>query len=119
MKEKGKYILSMDILTDVIKIFIGVSIFFVWVVRYPNIVEEFKEYGFPHWFREILGIIKCSIAVMLLIGSAPLTLLAALILSLLMIAAVIVHIRHHHTLLQMLPSFSLVCANSLILYITL
>ena len=33
-----------------LKIIIVASIFFVWVVRYNNIVTEFKEYQYPDWF---------------------------------------------------------------------
>ena len=32
-----------------LKILVVGSIFFVWVVRYQNIIEEFKAYGFPAW----------------------------------------------------------------------
>jgi hypothetical protein len=32
---------------DALKILGGASIFFVWVVRYNNIVEEFKRYQLP------------------------------------------------------------------------
>ncbi|MEM7385458.1 MAG: DoxX family protein, partial [Verrucomicrobiota bacterium] len=44
------------------------SIFFVWVVRYDNIVSEFKEYGLPDWLRDLVGILKLTFSVMLLIG---------------------------------------------------
>jgi hypothetical protein len=32
------------------------SIFFVWVVRYREIIEEFKEYGLLSWLRDLVGI---------------------------------------------------------------
>ena len=100
----------------IMKIVIAVSIFFVWIVRYSNIISEFEEYGFPNWFRDIMGIIKCSAAVMLLFGTPLLTIIATVILSGLMLSAFIVHIKSRHTLVQMLPSFSLTLANLFLFY---
>jgi len=37
---------------------VATSIFFVWVVRYGNVVEEFKHYGLPDWLRDLVGILK-------------------------------------------------------------
>ena len=48
-----------------IKIIMFVSILFVWVVRYENIVKEFKEYQYPDWLRDFVGIIKISFVAML------------------------------------------------------
>ena len=38
---------------EFLKVFVAVSIFFVWVPRYHNIVEEFKTYQYPDWLRDI------------------------------------------------------------------
>ncbi len=101
---------------DVIRIVIAVSILFVWIVRYDNIVQEFKTYKFPHWFRDSMGILKCTAATFLLIGSTPLVGSASVILLVLMLSAFIVHIKHSHTLIQMVPSLSLSIANAFLLY---
>ena len=45
-----------------IKALITGSIFFVWVVRYQNIIEEFRLYGLPAWLRDLVGILKLSFA---------------------------------------------------------
>ena len=47
---------------DGLKILVGVSILFVWVVRYHNIVEEFKLYHLPDWLRDLVGILKITFA---------------------------------------------------------
>jgi hypothetical protein len=44
------------------KILVVTSIFFVWVVRYENIVKEFEEYGIPAWVRDLTGILKLTFA---------------------------------------------------------
>ena len=45
---------------EFLKVFVAVSIFFVWVPRYHNIVEEFKTYQYPDWLRDIVGILKLT-----------------------------------------------------------
>lgn len=44
------------------------SIFFVWVVRYNNIIQEFKQYGLPEWLRDLVGILKLTFSLLLLLG---------------------------------------------------
>lgn len=106
---------QFDLFISLLKIFIAVSIFFVWVVRYDNIIKEFKDYHFPNWFRDIMGILKLGAAVMLFIGSVEYTIIAATILSILMISAFIVHIKFKHKFLLFLPSLSLTIANIILL----
>ena len=37
----------MRSLTISLQALVAASVFFVWVVRYGNIIEEFKQYGLP------------------------------------------------------------------------
>ena len=57
--------ISMSIVIYAIKAFVAASIFFVWVVRYREIIEEFKFYELPSWLRDLVGIFKLSFAIML------------------------------------------------------
>ena len=41
-----------------IKLVILAAILFVWFVRYDNIIKEFKEYKYPDWLRDFVGILK-------------------------------------------------------------
>ncbi len=43
----------MQDLTIPLQALVAASIFFVWVVRYDNIIQEFKQYGLPHWLRDL------------------------------------------------------------------
>ena len=47
---------------------VAASVFFVWVVRYANIIQEFKQYGLPDWLRDLVGVLKMTLALLLLIG---------------------------------------------------
>ncbi|RAP32131.1 hypothetical protein DID75_05335 [Candidatus Marinamargulisbacteria bacterium SCGC AG-410-N11] len=103
--------MNIELLVSILKIVIVVSISFVWIVRYSNIVKEFEEYNFPNWFRDSMGIIKLSACGMIVVGSHSLVLLATAILSLLMLAAFFTHIKYKHSLIQMIPSFSLMASS--------
>ena len=104
----------MDVMISLLKIIIIVSIFYVWVVRYSNIVKEFNEYNLPNWFRDSMGIIKLSCSLMIISAYPELVLLASSILVVLMLSAVFTHIKAKHSLLQMVPSFGLMISSALI-----
>ena len=108
--------IDYNFVVTVLKIIIAVSIFFVWIIRYDHIVDEFKSYKFSSWFRDGMGIIKCTAAVMLLYGTAQLTIIASSILTILMVAAFFTHIKFRHTFIQTLPSLLLVFANIYLIY---
>ena len=74
---------------------IAASIFFVWVVRYDNIIAEFKQYGLPDWLRDFVGILKLTFALLLLIGieRKPLAVAGGLGIAALMACAFVTHLR--------------------------
>ena len=92
---------------DALKIVVGASIFFVWVVRYQNIVEEFKQYKLPEWLRDIVGIFKIAFAIMLQTSSAHLVMLGSAGIGTLMVAALIPHIRVNPPYFKRIPAISL------------
>lgn len=100
-----------------LKILIAASIFFVWVIRYDNIIKEFQEYGLPDWLRDLTGILKMTFSWMLLFGqsSRGLTLLGSLGIAFLMACAQTVHWRSNTQPFRRLPSFVL-CASSLVVF---
>lgn len=98
---------------------VAASIFFVWVVRYPNIVAEFQQWKLPDWLRDSVGIVKLTLALMLLIGidRGQFAIAGGLGLSLLMIAAFTTHIRTGSRVIRMLPSLTLLALSMLIVLI--
>ncbi len=99
----------MNSVSTVINVFIAASIFFVWVIRYDNIIREFKEYGLPDWLRDFTGIQKLSLALLLMVGmnDPQLQILAALGIAALMLCAQIVHLRTGTVVFRRLPSLAL------------
>jgi hypothetical protein len=90
-----------------IKILILSSVLFVWVVRYDNIVEEFKQFGYPQWLRDFVGILKITSVGLLLTEDPNLVSLGSLVICTLMLAALATHLKVSNPFYKMLPSFSL------------
>jgi L-serine dehydratase len=58
----------MEKIINLIQILIAVSIWVVWVGRFDNIVKEFEHFGYPVWFRSLVGAVKISLAALLVAG---------------------------------------------------
>jgi hypothetical protein len=101
-----------------IKILVATSIFFVWVVRYKNIVKEFEEYGIPAWLRDLTGILKLTFAAMLLFGQddRSIPLIGSFGIAALMACAQIAHIRAGTSVFRRVPSLVLLILSGVIAY---
>ena len=100
--------MNIELLTTVLKIVISTTLFFVWVVRYNNIVNEFKnDYNYPDWLRDLTGILKLSFAAMLLSADTEMNSLGLLGITVLMFFAMMTHIRVKSRLKKALPSIAL------------
>ena len=97
-----------------LSLFVSVSIFYVWVVRYQNIIAEFKEYGIPEGLRDLVGILKLFFCACLLTKSPLLMLFASLAMMGLMAAAVAMHLKVKHAIHKMVPSITLLTVFTLI-----
>ena len=109
----------MNSLTISLQALVATSIFFVWVVRYDNVVDEFKHYGLPDWLRDLVGILKLTFALMLLIGidRKPLAVTGGIGIALLMGCAVFTHMRVKNPVFKMLPSLTLLVVSIAIAFI--
>lgn len=90
------------------------SVLFVWVVRYANIVAEFKAYHYPDWLRDLVGIAKITLVVMLMREDSSLVKFGAIGIMVLMLAAMITHLKVKNPLAKMLPSMVLFSLCALI-----
>ena len=109
----------MHALTISLQALVAASVFFVWVVRYANIVQEFKQYGLPDWLRDLVGILKMTFSLMLLIGieRSPFAVAGGIGIAALMGAAFITHLRVKNPVFKMLPSLTLLVFSVAIAWI--
>jgi len=105
-------------LVDLIKILVFSSVLFVWVVRYKNLVEEFRFYNYPEWLRDLVGIVKISLVIMIMRENVQLVKLGAIGIMILMLAAMMTHLRVKNPFNKMLPSLVLFIFCSIIFYST-
>ena len=106
----------MQDLTIFLQALVAASIFFVWVVRYDNIIQEFKQYGLPDWLRDLVGILKLTFALLLLLGiqRASLAMIGSLGIAGLMGCAFATHLRVKNPVFKMLPALTLLLLSLII-----
>ena len=110
--------MTTELLTTMLKIVISTSLFFVWVVRYDNIITEFrKDYNYPDWLRDLTGIAKLSCAVMLLTKNTELNELGLKGIITLMVFAVLTHVRVKSSFRRAMPSAMLMLLCLALLYL--
>ena len=111
--------LPLDTLFFLCKVFLSVSLFYVWVVRYENIKKEFLEYKLPSWLRDLVGILKLSFSVMILSINRDLVWIGSMGIIILMIGAIATHFRVSNPFTKMIPAFTLSLLCIMIIYFNL
>ena len=96
-------------LSNSAQIVIALSVCFVWIVRFDNIVKEFKQYGISDLVRNLVGATKIALSTLLITGIwyGSLVLVPALLMAFLMVCAQIAHIRAKNPWNKFVPSFIL------------
>ncbi len=91
------------------QIIVALSIFYVWIFRFENIVKEFKQYGLNDLTRTMVGSLKIALSTLLVAGIwyPALILIPALIIALLMVAAQYFHFKVGNPWQKHIPSFLL------------
>jgi hypothetical protein len=85
---------------------VALSVAYVWIFRYENIVREFKQYGIPDLLRNMVGASKIALATLLIVGAwyQALVLVPALLMAGLMLCAQAAHIKVKNHLKKFIPS---------------
>ena len=109
-------IISPETMITVCKIFLSVSLFFVWVVRYDSITKEFDHYKLPEWFRDFVGILKLSFSVMILYNNNELVMVGCVGIIVLMVGAIGTHIRVKNPFHKTIPAVAVLGLCVAILY---
>ena len=102
-----KLLISMDFLSLIFQIIVSVSVLYIWIFRYDNIVLEFKHYGYSDVFRNFVGASKISISVILILGIwyQEFVIYASLSMAFFMFCAQLSHLKVKNPLLKFVPSF--------------
>jgi len=120
----------MNAITIIFQIIIALGIFNVWFLRSKkstawrggnatNMREEFAAYGLPSWFMMLIGFVKITLAVFLLLGIflPVLTQPAAIGMALLMLGAVSMHIKVKDPFQKSLPAFCMLVLSLIVAFV--
>jgi len=58
----------MEKLTIVVQITLAISVAYVWIFRFHNVLEEFKKFGLSDLTRNLVGATKIALATLLVVG---------------------------------------------------
>ena len=91
------------------QVVVAVSIAYVWIFRFDNIVKEFKHYGLSDLTRTMVGSSKLILSTLLVAGIwySDLILIPALLIAFLMIAAQYFHFKVANPWQKRMPSLFL------------
>jgi len=109
-KIPGKFkLIMMENLVVIAQIVLALSVAYVWIFRFDNIVLEFKQYGLPDLIRNLVGASKIALATLLIAGIwyPGLVLYSALSMAFLMICAQLAHFKVKNPISKHIPSFIL------------
>lgn len=112
--------MSIEIIRSIIQVIIAIGIYNVWIFRFgkstawrgghaTNMQEEFTAYGLSRSCMFVVGAFKILFATLLLFGLfyTPLVRPAALGLIILMLGAIILHIKIHDPFKKSIPAFAM------------
>ena len=110
----------MHVIQVVLQLFVALGLLNVWLLRYnqptpyrggnaKTMREEFAAYGLPPAAMYVVGGLKVAAALCLIVGIwlPVLVFPAALVVALLMVGALMMHVRIHDALMKSVPAVSL------------
>lgn len=91
------------------QLIVALSVFYVWFFRYDNIVKEFKQFGLSNFTRVLVGAVKITLAILLLVGIwyPAWVFVPALVMAFLMVSAQYFHYKISNPWQKHLPSLVL------------
>ncbi len=108
----------MQTLVAIAQVVIALSVIFVWVVRLPNVEQEFREYALADMVRNLVGAMKISAAALLLAGLwyPGLVFPAAVAMTFFMVAAQFFHFKVRHPASKYVASFVLLLLSAFVAF---
>ena len=111
---------DMNEISLVSSVILALGVLNVWLLRpskatpwrggqAQTLREEFSVYGLPHWFMITVGLVKVTLALLLVAGMwlPQIGQLAAMTLGALMLGAIAMHLRAHDPLRKSLPAITM------------
>jgi len=99
----------MENLLSLAQVVVALSVAYVWIFRYDNVVKEFKQFGLNELTRNFVGATKIALATLLVAGIwyPSLVTIPSVLMGLFMIAAQYFHFTIKNPFSKHLPSLIL------------
>ncbi|NQW27515.1 MAG: DoxX family protein [Flammeovirgaceae bacterium] len=96
-------------LSYLLQIILALSVVYVWVFRFDNIIIEFKLYQLSDLTRNLVGAAKIVLSTLLVVGIwfPPLVLMSSISMAILMVFAQLAHFKVKNPWVKHVPSFVL------------
>ena len=100
------------------QVIVALSIGYVWIFRFDNIVKEFRQYGLSDLTRSLVGATKIVLSTLLVAGIwyPALILIPALLMAFLMVSAQFFHFKIRNSWQKHVPSLLLLILSLFIAY---
>ena len=119
------------LVTNILQVVVSMGLLNVWLLRFgqatnyrggqaQNLKEEFAAYGLPVWAYFVVGGLKVLSAVALILGLwlTPAAFVAAVVVSVLMVGALLMHLKVRDPLKKSLPAFLMLVMSLGIVFTT-
>jgi hypothetical protein len=108
----------MENLLNITQLIVAISVLYVWIFRFHNVLKEFEQFGLSDLTRNIVGATKISLATLLIAGVwySSLVLIPSILMSLLMIGAQYFHFKISNPFQKHVPSLILLALSVFIAY---
>jgi hypothetical protein len=106
----------MENLVIIAQMVLALSVAYVWIFRYDNVVKEFKQFGLNDITRNFVGASKIALATLLVAGiwHSSLVQIPAVLMGLFMISAQYFHFKIKNPFIKHLPSLLLLILCAII-----
>ena len=106
----------MEYVINLAQLIVAISVAYVWIFRFDNVVNEFKQFGLSDLTRNMVGATKISLATLLVAGIwyPSLVFIPSILMGLLMIGAQYFHFKIKNPFIKHLPSLILLILSALI-----
>lgn len=99
----------MEKLIILVQLALSISVMYVWIFRYHNVLKEFEQFGLNDITRNIVGASKISLSTLLIvsISHSSLIFIPSILMGLLMISAQYFHFKIKNPISKRIPSLIL------------
>ncbi len=108
--------MEMENILSFAQIVLALSVAYVWIFRYDNVVKEFKQFELSNIIRNFVGVSKIALSTLLIVGiwHPSLVLIPSVLMGMFMIVAQYFHFKIKNPMIKHLPSLILLIISAFI-----